>query len=137
MFKDCLQLLAIYFVGCLLSVGVALGVLRLLDLQPIPVPQAITTTAERSEFRLRGALFCIVTRVGNLAPGQTQGTLLVERLADDEAFAQAAEKAVKKLAADQGVDLDKMNIHDMLAWLWANREAIIKMLMELLPLFIH
>ncbi len=58
-------------------------------------------------------------------------------LMTDDNFAAAAEHAVVKLAKDKGTDLGKLNLKELLQWIYDHREEIVKVLLELLPLFIH
>jgi hypothetical protein len=97
-------------------------------------------------FRLRGALIHFVAKgLPESDIGKVRYSLefklrqhdISEQLSTDDNLSNKVEQAVRELAAKKHVNLDGMSFHDVLAWIWANKEEIIKILIELLPLIIH
>lgn len=93
----------------------------------------------RRPFRIRAALLHMVLQHLEDRPVQKANrnfTALVELLSENDSYALAAETSVIKWARLKKVYMDLMTIHEIVKFLWDNREIILKILLDILPLFI-
>ena len=97
----------------------------------IPIP---SDSIVRDSAHLRPMLFHVVASEPMNFRNRPR---LIEKLLGDDRYSDAAIQAVRSYAADCGLDLNKMSVHDVLKWVWDHKEEIVKLLAELLPLFIH